>query len=71
MPQIDIHLFISHIIILYLLFFCLYWNIKSNNFFTLALLIKNRKFLKIQINKINKLKDEIKISIFLLKRKRN
>lgn len=46
MPQIDIHLFINHIIALYLLFFFIYWNIKSNNFMQISLVIKTRKLLK-------------------------
>jgi hypothetical protein len=46
MPQIDIHLFINHIISLYIVFFFLYWNLRSNNFFQIVLVTKTRKLLK-------------------------
>ena len=46
MPQIDINLFLNHIIALYFLFFFIYWNIKANNFMQISLVTKTRKLLK-------------------------
>ena len=46
MPQIDIHLFVNHIISLYIAFFFIYWNLRSNNFVQILFVTKTRKIVK-------------------------